>query len=71
MKNKNILLLLFLVLITASCSNELDKILPKDQIPQEELTPEDIEKVLNGVYAKMEDFVFKFWFDHDLRGDNY
>lgn len=67
--NKNIILLLF-VLLTMACSEELDKILPKNQIPQENLTPGDIEKVLNGVYSKMESLVFKFWFENDIKGEN-
>lgn len=67
--NKNIILLLF-VLLTMACSDELDKILPKNQIPQENLTPGDIEKVLNGVYSKMESLVFKFWFENDIKGEN-
>lgn len=68
--NKNIILLLF-VLLTMACSDELDKILPRNQIPQENLTSGDIQKVLNGVYSKMESLAFKFWFENDLKGENF
>lgn len=52
------------------CSGMLDKIAPRNQIPQDELSTDDIQKVLTGVYAQMESLMFRFWFDHDLTGEN-
>ncbi|MCS3025035.1 hypothetical protein NXW75_16735 [Bacteroides xylanisolvens] len=44
---------------------------PKDQIPQDMLSESDLEKLLNGVYAEMEELVFKFYMDGDVKGENF
>ncbi len=62
----------FMVLLTMTgCSNMLDDIQPKDKIPQDELTESDWGKLLNGVYAEMEELLFKFYMDGDVKGENY
>ena len=58
---KNIKLLFTLVLMTitvlaTSCSDWLDDISPRHAIPQSALTDDDLEKLLNGVYATMENY---------------
>ena len=63
---KNIKLLFTLVLMTitvlgTSCSDWLDDISPRHAIPQSALTDDDLEKLLNGVYATMENYTFTFW----------
>lgn len=55
----------------SSCSEMLDDIRPKDKIPQDQLTESDLGKLLNGVYAEMEEFVFKFYTDGDVKGENF
>ena len=60
---KNIKLLFTLVLMTitvlgTSCSDWLDDISPRHAIPQSALTDDDLEKLLNGVYATMENYTF-------------
>lgn len=62
---------LFVLLSATSCSNMLDDIRPKDKIPQDQLTESDLSKLLNGVYAEMEEFVFKFYMDGDVKGENF
>jgi hypothetical protein len=54
-----------------SCSDQLDDIRPKNQIPQNLLNEDDLEKVLNGVYATMENFVFNYYMDGDIKGENF
>lgn len=49
------------------CSGILDDMRPKDQIPQDMLSESDLEKLLNGVYAEMEELVFKFYMDGDVK----
>jgi hypothetical protein len=49
----------------------LDEVFPRDSIPAEELNQSDIVKLRNGVYAQMEDGVFSFAFDFDVRGENF
>lgn len=56
---------------TGSCSSELDDIRPKDKISQDALSEDDLNKVVNGIYAKMEDMIFNAWWDGDLMGENY
>ena len=53
------------------CSGILDDMRPKDQIPQDMLSESDLEKLLNGVYAEMEELVFKFYMDGDVKGENF
>lgn len=55
----------------ASCSGELDDMNPKGSIPQDKLTDSDVEKLLNGNYAEMEELVFSFYFDGDIKGENF
>jgi hypothetical protein len=54
-----------------SCSEQLDDIRPKNQISQDLLNEDDLEKVLNGVYAAMENFVFGYYMDGDIKGENF
>lgn len=54
-----------------SCESELDKMLPRHAIPLDQMTAEEIEKLMNGVYAEMERFQFNGWFDFDHKGENY
>jgi hypothetical protein len=54
-----------------SCTNQLDDIRPKNQITQDQLNESDIEKVLNGVYAAMENFVFDYYLNGDIKGENF
>ena len=66
---KNIKLLFTLVLMTitilgTSCSDWLDDISPRHAIPQSALTDDDLEKLLNGVYATMENYTFTFWWSN-------
>ena len=42
----------------------LDEMRPKDKIPQDALSESDLTKLLNGVYAEMEELVFKFYTDN-------
>ena len=70
---KNIKLLFTLVLMTitvlgTSCSDWLDDISPRHAIPQSALTDDDLEKLLNGVYATMENYTFTFWWLDDIQG---
>ena len=44
---------------------------PKGSIPQDKLTDSDVEKLLNGNYAEMEELVFNFYFDGDIKGENF
>lgn len=73
---KNIKLLFTLVLMTitvlaTSCSDWLDNISPRHAIPQSALTDDDLEKLLNGVYATMENYTFTFWWLDDIQGENF
>ena len=54
-----------------ACSGMLDDMRPKDQIPQDMLSESDLEKLLNGVYAEMEELIFKFYMDGDVKGENF
>lgn len=53
------------------CSDQLDSIRPRNQIEQSQLSESDINKLVNGVYSVMEDFTFAFFFDWDVKGENY
>ena len=59
------------VLMLGACSDQLDSIVPKDKIAQSTLTVNDIDKLRNGVYNEMEDFVWSVYFDFDIRGENF
>lgn len=59
------------ICLLSGCSGMLDDIRPKDQITQDQLTTSDWSKLLNGVYAGMEEFIFKFYMDGDVKGENF
>lgn len=59
------------VLALGACSDQLDSIVPKDKIAQSTLNINDIDKLRNGVYNEMEDFVWSVYFDFDIRGENF
>lgn len=65
------IVLALLTLIVASCSDELDSLRPKDKIEQSQLTENDISLMRNGVYNSMENVIYKFWWDFDVRGENF
>ena len=44
---------------------------PRHAIPQSALTDDDLEKLLNGVYATMENYTFTFWWLDDIQGENF
>ncbi len=69
--NKNILLISILLMIITGCSKQLDDVFPRDRIAAEELNENDISKLRNGLYAQMEDGVYSFAFDFDVRGENF
>jgi hypothetical protein len=74
MKKINLLNLCFIVIaffLLNGCADELDSIRPKNKIAQNQLSDDDLEKVVNGVYAAMEDFVFNFYLDGDIKGENF
>lgn len=67
----NYLLCGICLLWMTGCSNMLDEMRPKDKIPQDALSESDLTKLLNGVYAEMEELVFKFYMDGDVKGENF
>lgn len=67
----NCLLCGICLLWMTACSGMLDDMRLKDQIPQDMLSDSDLEKLLNGVYAEMEELVFKFYMDGDVKGENF
>ncbi len=72
MKKINILLAFAcIILLMSSCSKYLDDIKPEHAIPQSSLTESDIDKLLNGVYASMEYYVYSFWWNDDIQGENF
>ncbi len=60
-----------MVLLLSSCESALDSIVPKDKIAQSTLTVNDIDRLRNGVYNEMEDFVWSVYFDFDIKGENF
>lgn len=68
---KKYILIIAVAFLSSSCSNDLDKILPRNAISQEQLTDSDIGKLRNGVYASVETGMFNFTFDFDIRADNF
>lgn len=56
--------------IFAGCAKQLDMV-PKDRIPQSLLGESDINKLRLGLYSRMEDLVFQYWYDFDVRGGNF
>jgi hypothetical protein len=57
------------LLVLTGCSKQLN-ISPKNAVAQSSLTTNDIAQLRTGVYSTMEDVVFSFWFDWDVRGEN-
>jgi hypothetical protein len=68
---KKYILIIMIALLSGSCSKDLDNILPKNAISQDQLTDSDIGKLRNGVYSSVETGMFNFAFDFDFRADNY
>lgn len=68
---KKIIIFLAILLTITSCESELDKMLPRHAIPLDQMTAEDIEKLMNGVYAEMERQQFNGWFDFDYKAENF
>lgn len=60
-----------MLLAFTGCSGMLDDIMPKDAIPQSQLSDSDLEKLMNGVYADMEELLFNFYMDGDIKGENF
>ena len=58
-------------LLLFSCGDVLDSIVPKDKVAQSTLTVNDIDRLRNGVYNEMEDFVWSIQFDFDIKGENF
>jgi hypothetical protein len=71
MKNTIYIGLFAVILLFSSCENVLDSIVPKDKIAQSTLTVNDIDRLRNGVYNEMEDFVWSVYFDFDIKGENF
>jgi hypothetical protein len=71
MKNTIYIGLFAVILLFSSCENALDSIVPKDKIAQSTLTVNDIDRLRNGVYNEMEDFVWSVYFDFDIKGENF
>ncbi len=64
------LLLSFSVLLY-SCSKQLDAVSPRDAVPENRLTSNDIALLRNGMYNRIEDAVYASWFDFDVKGENF
>lgn len=58
-------------LFLSNCADQLDDIRPRNQITQDKLNESDLGKVVNGVYAAMEDFVYDYYLDGDIKGENF
>ncbi len=71
MKNIKITVLSALVLAAVSCSGKLDEIQPRHAINRDLLTEADMEKLLIGVYAKMEYYTYQLWWYNDIQGENF
>ncbi len=68
---KKIIIFLTLLLAITGCESQLDKMLPRNAIPLDEMTADDIEKLMTGVYAEIERQQFNGWFDFDYKAENY
>lgn len=71
---KYIKLVIIAALITVlgtGCSSWLDDMAPRSAIPQSALTDSDLDKLLNGLYATMESYVFTYWWTDDVQGENF
>lgn len=71
MKIIYILALVAVMAFGTACSGYLDDISPRHAIPQSGMSDEDLEKLLNGVYATMEKYIFDFWWIDDIQGENF
>lgn len=74
MKSKHIFFLSAIcgmMMLTTSCSGDLDAIHPRNAILQSELTDTDLNKLVNGMYATMESYTYSFWWIDDLQGENF
>jgi hypothetical protein len=74
MKKINLLNLCFIIIaffLLNGCADELDSIRPKSEIAQDRLNDDDLGKVVNGIYAAMEEFVYSFYLDGDVKGENF
>ncbi len=71
MKNIKIFIFFILALSAVSCSKFLDNIRPRNAFEQDELTEADMEKLLTGLYAKMEYYTFQLWWNNDIAGENF
>lgn len=60
-----------LMMTASSCSGYLDDIEPRHAISQSALSDSDLEKLLNGVYAKMEYYLYQLWWNDDIQGENF
>ncbi|MBQ8674456.1 MAG: RagB/SusD family nutrient uptake outer membrane protein [Bacteroides sp.] len=70
-KIQQLLTLAAVALGMASCSGYLDDIEPRHAIAQSSLSENDMSKVLNGVYAKMESYTYTLWWYDDIQGENF
>lgn len=66
-----ITVLMTVTLIGSSCSDLLDDVSPRNAIPQSSLKDSDLDKLLNGAYATMENYLFTYWWIDDLQGENF
>lgn len=71
-KYKILLSALFgMTILATSCSDNLDSVRPRHAISQSDLSESDMDKLVNGMYATMESYVFSFWWIDDLQGENF
>jgi hypothetical protein len=56
---------------TMSCEDELNGIRPKNAISQDDLIDADIAKLRIGTYAQMENMTYAYYYDFDVRGENF
>lgn len=72
-KNRTILagLAIFCTLLFSQCSKQLDDINPKDQIAEDQLSNNDMVSLKNGMYSQMENVMFAYAFDFDIRAGHY
>lgn len=59
------------ILFFSQCSKQLDDISPKDQIPEDQLSNNDMVSLKNGMYSQMENVMFAYAFDFDVRAGHY
>lgn len=54
-----------------SCGKMLDAVAPKDQIPADKLTDNDLAQLTNGTLHQYEAFLKNLWFEGDYYGENF